>query len=68
MQDTEHALTEATTALNTLTERLRNQTKYRDKTILDALNTGTTWDRIQQITGLSRRGIQLAIGRAKTSG
>jgi ribosomal protein S18 len=38
---------------------------YRDRQILEAIAGGATWVQVQQVTGLSPRGLALAIKRAK---
>lgn len=39
--------------------------QYRDRQILAALAAGATWAQLQQVTGLSPRGLAMAIKRAK---
>lgn len=53
--------------LTTLDERRAGLVQYRDRQILEALNAGATWARLQEVTGLSPRGLQLAIRRAKAA-
>ena len=38
--------------------------EYRDRQIMEALAAGATWAQLQQATGLSPRGLALAIKRA----
>lgn len=45
-------------------ERRANLIEYRDRQITQALADGATWVTVQKITGLSPRGLQLAIKRA----
>jgi hypothetical protein len=45
-------------------ERRASQVEYRDRQIVALLAKGKSWVRLQEITGLSPRGIQLAVKRA----
>lgn len=46
-------------------ERRASLVQYRDRQIVEALAAGATWVDVQKATGLSPRGLQLAIKRAK---
>ncbi|KEP75878.1 hypothetical protein HR12_21030 [Microbacterium sp. SUBG005] len=46
-------------------ERRANLVEYRDRQIVEALDGGATWKHLQTITGLSPRGLALAVKRAK---
>jgi hypothetical protein len=46
-------------------ERRASLVEYRDRQIVDALADGAKWTEIQDVTGLSPRGVQLAVKRAK---
>ena len=37
----------------------------RDRQIVDALESGATWKQVQNVTGLSPRGLAMAVKRAK---
>lgn len=50
--------------LAALDERRDALVQYRDRQIVAALASRTTWAEVQRITGLSLRGVQLAIQRA----
>lgn len=50
--------------ITALDERREGLVQYRDRQIVAALASGTTWAEVQRITGLSLRGVQLAIQRA----
>ena len=45
-----------------------NRIQYRDRQILEAVTAGATWVRLQQVTGLSPRGLALALARARAAG
>lgn len=49
-------------------ERRALLVEYRDRQIVEALAGGATWVELQRATGLSPRGLQLAIKRAKGEG
>jgi hypothetical protein len=44
-------------------ERRASLIEYRDRQIVEALAGGATWVEVQKITGLSPRGLALAIKR-----
>lgn len=46
-------------------QRRANLVEYRDRQILAAKAAGATWASLQQLTGLSTRGLQIAIRRAQ---
>ena len=48
-----------------LNELRASRIQYRDRQILAAANSGATWARLQEITGLSPRGLALALARAR---
>lgn len=49
-------------------DQLREQlVEDRDRRILEALAAGATWVTVQQAAGLSPRGLQLAIKRARSA-
>ena len=39
--------------------------QYRDHQLLEAATAGATWSRLQEVTGLSPRGLALALARAR---
>lgn len=51
--------------LAALNELRTSRIQYRDRQIIAALATGATWAQLQTVTGLSPRGLALAIKRAK---
>lgn len=51
--------------LATVDDRRANLVEYRDRQILAARAAGATWASLQQLTGLSTRGLQIAIRRAQ---
>lgn len=53
--------------LSALDERRASLVQYRDRQIVEALAGGATWAQVQQVTGLSPRGVQLAIARARAA-
>lgn len=60
-------LTELTSTARRLAEadaRRANLVEYRDRQIVEVLASGATWAEVQAATGLSPRGVQLAIKRA----
>lgn len=46
-------------------ERRSNLTEYRDRQMADAKAAGVTWAKLQEVTGLSLRGAQLAVERGR---
>jgi len=61
-------LTELRRTVERLTEadeRRANLVEYRDRQIVEALDGGATWKQVQDVTGLSPRGLALAVKRAK---
>lgn len=46
--------------------RRENLIQYRDRQIVAALEAGATWVDLQELTGLSVRGLALAIKRARS--
>lgn len=57
-------LRKTTKRLADVDERRESLVEYRDRQIIDALAGGATWVAVQDATGLSPRGLQLAIKRA----
>lgn len=53
--------------LGTVDAHRANLIEYRARQIVAALDGGMTWAQVRQITGLSLRGVQLAIARAKSA-
>lgn len=51
--------------LQAVNQRRDNLIQYRDRQIVAALAAGATWVKLQQLTGLSVRGLALAIKRAQ---
>lgn len=51
--------------LSALDERRASLVQYRDRQIVEALEGGATWAQVREVTGLSLRGVQMAIRRAK---
>jgi hypothetical protein len=51
--------------LASVDERRAGLVEYRDRQILAARAAGATWASMQQLTGLSTRGLQIAIRRAQ---
>jgi hypothetical protein len=49
--------------LATVNERRSNLIEYRDRQIKAALAAGATWKTVQELTGLSVRGLALAVKR-----
>ena len=49
--------------LTIVTERRANLIQYRSRIIVAALSEGCTWGEVRDVTGLSLRGVQLAIAR-----
>lgn len=64
-QDPAEKLTEASAAYARQVERTRGQHQYRDEVILEAWKAGISWPQIMATTGLSRRGVHLALERAR---
>lgn len=61
-------LTELRRTVERLTEadeRRANLVEYRDRQIVEALDAGATWAQVQAATGLSPRGLALAVKRAR---
>lgn len=56
----EDDLTAAQAKLDALEDRTREQRKYRNHVLRQALASGVTWSRAREITGLSLRGIQIS--------
>jgi site-specific recombinase XerC len=56
-------LTKTISKLETLDTHRKQLIQYRDRQIREALAGGTTWVRLQELTGLSVRGLQLATKR-----
>lgn len=50
--------------LQAVNQRRDNLIQYRDRQIVAALAAGATWSALQALTGLSVRGLALAIKRA----
>lgn len=51
--------------LAVVNQRRANLIEYRDRQIHDAIQAGATWAQMQEITGLSPRGLALALKRLK---
>ena len=52
--------------LAAVNERRANLIEYRDRQIADAVSRGATWAQMQDVTGLSPRGLALALKRHRT--
>lgn len=50
--------------LAAVNERRDNLIAYRDRQIKAAIAAGSTWAQLQEVTGLSPRGLAMAIKRA----
>lgn len=57
----EEDLAAAQAKLDALEERTREQRRYRNHMLRQALAEGVTWNRAREITGLSLRGIQISL-------
>jgi hypothetical protein len=51
--------------LSALDARRASLGEYRDRQIVESLAAGATWAQVQEVTGLSPRGVQMAIRRAR---
>ena len=51
--------------LAALDERRASLVEYRDRQIVEALESGATWAQVREVTGLSLRGVQMSIQRSK---
>lgn len=51
------------TKLATVNQRRANLIEYRNRQLREAIEAGHTWTEIQRMTGLSRRGLALALKR-----
>ena len=60
-------LTKTVEKLTTVNERRQNLIEYRDRQIVSALDAGATWVQVQELVGLSSRGLQLAIARGRAA-
>lgn len=49
--------------LAAVNERRANLIQYRDRQIAEAIKAGATWAQVQALTGLSPRGLALALER-----
>ena len=56
-------LSKTISKLETLDKHRAQLVQYRDRQIREALTSGATWVQLQAVTGLSVRGLQLAIKR-----
>ncbi|RFA16380.1 hypothetical protein B7R22_02515 [Subtercola boreus] len=63
MAETLDELEEAVASLRVVTEERERLIRRRDELIRAALKGGATWVQIQGVTGLSPRGLSLAIKR-----
>jgi ribosomal protein S18 len=61
----EGELRAANESLRRLDARRTAQMEYRDDVLLRAIVAGATWVRVQEVTGLTPRGVQLALRRAR---
>lgn len=50
--------------LDAVDQEMREARADRDRQIVEALANGATWAQVQEVTGLSLRGVQLSIARA----
>jgi len=48
-------------------ERRNSLAQYRDRQMAEAKAAGVTWARLQEVTGLSLRGAQMAVERARAA-
>lgn len=48
-------------------ERRRNLTEYRNRQMAAAKEAGVTWAKLQDVTGMSLRGAQLAVDRGRAA-
>lgn len=53
--------------LANVNERRDNLIQYRDRQIVAALAAGATWVQVQELAGLSSRGLLLAVNRGKAA-
>lgn len=60
----EEELQATVTKLAALNKQRANLIEYRDRQIAETLAAGATWVQVQKITGLSVRGLSLAVKRA----
>jgi len=63
MDAVETEIFEGFAALRRLEARVKAQREYTDDALRRALATGHTWARVQELSGLSVRGVQLATKR-----
>lgn len=63
MQDWESELTLTVGKIDAARKLDASRVQYRDRQIREALAQGATWKQLQEITGLSPRGLALAIKR-----
>lgn len=49
--------------LAAVNERRANLIQYRDRQIAETIAAGATWAQVQQVTGLSPRGLAMALRR-----
>jgi len=64
MNDELNELRATVEKLAAVNERRANLIQYRDRQIRAALAAGATWAQMQEVTGLSPRGLAMAIKRA----
>ncbi|MEB0286175.1 hypothetical protein QN355_06380 [Cryobacterium sp. 10S3] len=63
MKDTMKELKSTVARLATVDERRAALIEYRDRQVADILAAGHTWLEVQAVTGLSARGLKLAVDR-----
>lgn len=64
MTDEMNELRRTVEKLAEVNELRASRIQYRDRQIIAALTAGATWAQLQAVTGLSPRGLALAIKRA----
>ncbi|WP_156027413.1 hypothetical protein [Mycetocola saprophilus] len=54
-------LAQTVAKLETVNERRASLVAYRNRQIVEALDNGSTWVEMQRLTGLSVRGLKIAV-------